>query len=243
MQRLIATTENVKSAGKRHSFIAALLISGALTVIAAQPAFATVTTTNLSLQSFGFSYSSVTGGQPTIVDNGVTDCTSNAGCVTTEPLPYTFAFTGPGASVTPPDPLFVVRPSGTGSATIQVTFNFLYNSNPFALIEKVNYTAYAPTDFDSLIWQAGTNGTCNGSQTTYAANTACTYAFTIAGQNFSIKMDNETDWDMAEFDAASVDVGPAKVPEPASIAMFGAGLLGFGMLWRRRRQKTAATAV
>lgn len=222
---------------KRHSLIAGLLISGALTAIAAQPAFAT--TTNLNLQSFGFSYSSVTGGQPTIVDNGNWDCTSNAGCVSTEPLPYTFAFSGPGASVTPPDPLFVVRPSGTGSATIQVTFNFLYNSNPFALIENVNYLANAGTDFDSLIWQAGTNGTCNGSTVT----SECTYSFGIAGQNFAIEMDNETDWDMAEFDAATILQAPSRVPEPASIAMLGAGLLGLGMLWRRRRQKTTATAV
>jgi len=56
-------------------------------------------------------------------------------------------------------------------------------------------------------------------------------------------MDNETDWDMAEFDAASILLGPTRVPEPASIAMLGAGLLGLGMLWRRRRQRLTAKAV
>ena len=75
------------------------------------------------------------------------------------------------------------------------------------------------------------------------AGTSCTYDFSIAGDNFSIEMDNETDWNMAELDAASIDVGPAKVPEPASIAMLGAGLLGFGMLWRRRRQKMSGAAI
>ena len=162
------------------------------------------------------------------------------GCQTVT-LPYSFDFSGSTTSLTPTDPFFIVEPSSSGNAsgTIQVTFGFDYDSTLYNLVENVAFTANPGTDFDSLIWQAGSNGTCNGS----ATNDHCTYDFSIAGQGFGIEMDNETDWNMAEFDAATLLMTPARVPEPASVAMFGAGLLGLGMFWRRRRQKMTATAV
>ena len=226
---------------KLRSIVAVLLVSGAITAIAAQPASATPI--NLYLSSLSFSYSG-SGPAPKYADNGASDSTSNAGYVTTLSLKnggYDFSFSGEGASLTPAHPLFVVQPQNLNyydplsSGTIQTTFGFNYDNTAYNLVEDVAYYANATTDYDSLIWQAGTNGTCTGSSIT----SSCTYDFSIAGQAFSIQLDNEKDWDMAEFDGASVAVAP--VPEPASIALVGAGLIGLGFLWYRRR-KTAATA-
>jgi hypothetical protein len=227
---------------KIQCLLGTVLVSSALTAIAAQPAFADA---DLTLESFSFTDLNVYGTAPKIVDNRANVSTSNAGNVTTVTLPYVFDFTGlPGSSVTPKGPLFVVEPEntrGTSTATIQVTFTFKYNANPtFTLVEDLDYTANASNDYDSLIWQPGTNGgTCSG----YLVTSHCTYDFADGGQNFSITMDDETDWNMAEFDAATVDLGPTQVPEPASIAMFGAGLLGLGMVWRRRRQRMTRASV
>lgn len=219
---------------KTRGIWAALLISSAFWAIAAQPAVATPI--DLTLESFSFSYSNVTGSAPHIADNGTSVNTSNAGNVTTASLPYTFAFTGTGASLTPTRPLFVVEPqngSGTSTATIKVTFDFQYDGTNLALPENVLYYANANNDTDTLIWQAGTNGICNGSTTT----SHCTYDFTIASQKFSIEMDNETDWNMAEFDAATVNVGPVTtVPEPFTLSLFGACLVG-AVAMRRRKAK------
>jgi len=233
---------------KRHSLIAGLLISGALTAFAAQPASATVIA-DLQLTNMTFSdVSWISGNTPSIADKGAVVDTSNAGSVTAEPLTYNFNFTATGnaGDVVPPDPLFVVEPNGSGAGTIAVTFDFSYNNGSstqsLALLEDVNYYAQTP-DTDTLLWQQGTNGACVGSQTTYHSGDECTYTFALNGANFSIMMDDETDWDMAEFDGATVDLAVTRVPESASIAMFGAGLLGLGMLWRRRRQGRTATAI
>ncbi|HEY2007929.1 MAG TPA: PEP-CTERM sorting domain-containing protein [Rhizomicrobium sp.] len=218
---------------KIFGILSALIISSAFSAIAAQPAVAAVI--DLNLESFSFSDSNVIGIAPHIADNGASVNTSNAGNVTTVSLPYTFAFTGTGASLTPTHPLFVVEPQnnhGTSTATIQVTFNFQYDGTNLALPEKVNYYADANDDTDTLIWQAGTNGTCDGSKIT----SHCTYDFTIDGQAFSIEMDNETDWNMAEFDAASVNMGPVAVPEPFTLSLFGAGIAG-AVAMRRRKAK------
>jgi hypothetical protein len=230
---------------KRQKVFYAALVSAALTAVAAPPAFAAPT--DLYLDGFSFGFSGGSGTLPGIADNGATVSTSNYGTVTTLTAstthPYEFIFNGTGSTneVIPVDPLFVVEPNGTSSSAIAVTFDFLYGSTVYDLMETVDFSATLP-DTDSLVWQKGSNGVCNGSQTTYATGTECTYTFAINGIDFSIMMDNEMDWNMAEFDGASIDVGPVKAPEPASIAMFGAGLLGLGMLWHRRRQRRTTTA-
>lgn len=224
---------------KTYGFLAALTISCAFSAVAAQPASATPV--DLGLESFNFSDSNVIGTAPYIADNGASVYTSNAGNVTTVKLPYTFVFTGSGDSVKPTQPLFVVEPEnsrGTSTATIQATFNFEYDGTKFALPEDVLYYADANDDTDTLTWQAGTNGTCNGTST----SSHCTYDFAIDGQAFSIEMDNETDWNMAEFDAASIDMGPVPTPEPSSLPLLLVGLAAIGGAMFGRRKMVAAKA-
>lgn len=39
--------------------------------------------------------------------------------------------------------------------------------------------------------------------------------------------------------ACQVDCGPSEVPEPGTLLMFAVGLLGFGLVWRRRELSTS----
>jgi hypothetical protein len=64
--------------------------------------------------------------------------------------------------------------------------------------------------------------------------------FQVAGSalDYFIELNNWTDWD--ELPTVQFKDAPAAVPEPASIALFGSGLLGLGFLaYQRRRRRQA----
>jgi len=95
-----------------------------------------------------------------------------------------------------------------------------------------NYEIFYGNQTDCLTWNS-TTCTANNSTTTVGETLTATFA---NGSVLKMALYNWSDWAMApEISFDEVSGAAPSVPEPASIAVLGTGLLAFGLGMRRRR--------
>jgi hypothetical protein len=156
------------------------------------------------------SYTPTSGNAPAFS----TATTSNYGTVT--PLGNPFSTLSLTQCVTlTGDYIFVVDPNGSGQAVIPVKITLTVGGMRETLTDDVTYYAQTP-DTDYLHW---------------ASNTLY---FVVGGDDITVSLPNETDWNMAQ--QISFDFTGDPVPEPMSIALFGTGLVGLGMIRARGKR-------
>jgi PEP-CTERM motif len=140
---------------------------------------------------------------------------------------------------------------GTGTITGNTTVNFTFLAPSNSAVTGVTYTGNTATlsagvitvsanyelfygttpQSDCITWNA-TTCTDTGITTTIGDTLGVTFA---DGAVLNVNLYNWSDWNMTPGISFQLVKGPTPAPEPASIALSGAGLAGLGVIRRRRK--------
>jgi PEP-CTERM motif len=138
----------------------------------------------------------------------------------------------------------------TSTATISVTFN-LYSSSSGGTPASFTETATADFDYtqekDNICWNSiATGGVVLSStqvgacSTTYASNSGNSNdvidLLQVGTEDYMIEFNGWNDWN-EQPTIQFKDGGPARVPEPLTLSLFGAGLAGAVAMRRRNKAK------
>lgn len=127
---------------------------------------------------------------------------------------------------------------GTGTLTVMITDTNVTKFNaPFmtslggvtgGTTSFATYLSASNTEFglDTLLSSTGTySGAFSATDSGYISGLTSPYSITAVGY-----ITHDQAWDISSFDYE------VKVPEPMTLALFGAGLVGLGLFGRRKRQ-------
>jgi hypothetical protein len=200
------------------SLMRSLLTSVAVLVLSASAAMAASETV---AGSYTVSYSATTGNGPSITSPSLNTPTSfNDNLTIGTPVTVTTFSVSPAGS------------SGDRSNTVTgtITVNFTFNTpNTATTSDTAAYIANYNNDTDSVTW-AGSGSNSYAPLVVDFAN----------GSVLDIDLNNASDWTIHPSISFDLVSGPNNtVPEPASIALLGSGLLGLGFVTYRRRKRQA----
>ena len=118
--------------------------------------------------------------------------------------------------------------------TADIPINFTLNDGGTGVgtfTAVMDYYAKFSTQSDSMAWNGNTSTTPG-----FTSTGAFSQTVTLSdGEQVTVSMPHETDWNMAQAITFNVTAGPDPVPEPASLALLGVGLRGTVAFARRRR--------
>jgi PEP-CTERM motif len=200
----------------------ALLLGSAAAFLAALPGLAsatvvTVTGTYVITQTAG---QGGTSAEPTINNNLATPFTENLTVGSNYTNPVNFFSATPANSCNNNCGMYLTHPHEIATDTLTATFSFTTPTGATGeLVDTGAYTANYYNDTDSITW-----------------NSPDPLIVTFSnGVQLSVKLNDASDWTITptiQFDPTG---GPTPtVPEPASIALFGVGLLGLAGITRLR---------
>lgn len=227
---MLAMRDGLQKAGFRSK---AILVAGGLGLLGAgavgmtQPASAS--TISLTDSWTEGTATHQTGSLPTL-STTANQSTSNLGTVSPISNPKTQSLAQGVA--TSGEVLFVAVPNGYGTneADIPITFTLSDGIGSVMFTDYINYYANFGTDTDDLAWS-----TSPASSPGYLSSGSLVQSETLSdGVMVQVQLPYETDWNMGQQITFDYTGNNVPVPEPATMTLLASGLVGLGLVRRRR---------